>query len=454
VPLSIVVLAAGQGKRMLSARPKVMQPIAGRPMLAHVLATARALEPDAIYVVHGHAADDVRRGFPSADLHWCLQDPQLGTGHAVAQAMPQIPDRHRVLILCGDVPLIRAASLASLCEAQAPDELALLTAVLPDPDGYGRVLRDEAGRVAGVVEQKDATPEQLALTEINSGVFAVGAAPLRRWLERLDNDNAQREYYLPDVIPMACAEGFSVRGVAAEHPDEVVGINDRRQLAAAERKFQRAEAERLLARGATLADPERIDVRGDVVIGQDVFIDIGVVLEGRIRLGDRARIGPYSLLTDCSVGDDTVIHSHCVLECSDLGRRCQIGPFARLRPGSTLADEAKVGNFVEVKNSEIGPGSKVNHLSYIGDTSMGEKVNVGAGTITCNYDGAEKHRTTIGDDVFVGSGVMLVAPITIGDGATIGAGSTLSKDAPAGRLSIARSRQTTVDGWQRPVKRK
>ena len=452
MPLSVVVLAAGQGKRMHSALPKVLQPLAGRPLLAHGLASARQLSPDAIYVVHGHGATAVRETFPDEDLTWCLQDRQLGTGHAVAQAMPSIPDDHRVLILCGDVPLIRSVSLRPLCEAAA-EELSLLTAVMPDPAGYGRVLRDANGAVTGLVEQKDATPEQLRLSEVSSGVMAMSAARLRGWLARLDNDNVQGEYYLPDVIAMAVAEGVPVRGLAADDAEEIHGINDKLQLAAAERHFQRAQAESLLERGATLADPARIDVRGDVEIGQDVSLDVGVVLQGTVRLGDGVSVGPYTVLSDCSLGEGTVVHAHCVLEHSDVGRRCQIGPFARLRPGNTLADDAKVGNFVEVKNSRIGRGSKVNHLSYVGDASVGERVNVGAGTITCNYDGAAKHRTTIGDDVFVGSGVMLVAPISIGDGATIGAGSTLSKDAPSGQLSLARSRQVTIEGWQRPVKR-
>lgn len=453
MPLSIVVLAAGQGKRMRSALPKVLQPLAGRPLLAHVLAVARRLSPDAIYVVHGHGGEAVRERFPDSDLRWCQQEMQLGTGHAVAQALPSIPDEHRVLILCGDVPLIHAASLRPLCEQAGSEDLILLTAVMADPDGYGRVLRDASGAVFGVVEDKDATSEQLQLTEVNSGVLAVAAKRLRRWLEQLNNDNAQSEYYLPDIIAMAVAEGIPVHGEAAEHAEEVLGINDRQQLAAAERRMQRREAESLLRRGATLADPARVDVRGDVEIGQDVFVDVGVVFEGRVRLGDNVRIGPYTVLSDCAVGDGTVVHSHCLIERSDVGSRCQIGPFARLRPGNALADETKIGNFVEIKNSSVGQGSKVNHLSYIGDASIGRNVNVGAGTITCNYDGAAKHRTTIGDDVFVGSGVMLVAPIRVGDGATIGAGSTLSKDAPPGELSLARSRQITIDGWQRPRKR-
>jgi bifunctional UDP-N-acetylglucosamine pyrophosphorylase/glucosamine-1-phosphate N-acetyltransferase len=454
VPLSIVVLAAGQGKRMRSALPKVLQPLAGKPLLAHVLAAARQLEPAALYVVYGHGGEAVRQRFGAeTDLSWCLQEEQLGTGHAVAQALPAIPDEHRVLILCGDVPLILPESLRPLCAAESSEELALLTALVPNPDGYGRVLRDAHAAVTGVVEHKDATPDQLASSEINSGIMAVGAKRLRGWLAQLGNDNAQGEYYLPDVIAMAVADGVRVRGTRADSAEEILGINDKRQLATAERSMQRRAADSLLLRGATLADPARVEVRGDVQIGRDVFIDVGVVMEGNVQLGDGVRVGPYTLLSDCSIGHDSVVESHSVLEQSDVGRRCRIGPYARLRPGSSLADEAKIGNFVEVKNSSIGAGSKVNHLSYVGDASIGRHVNVGAGTITCNYDGAAKHRTTIGDDVFVGSGVMLVAPITVGDGATIGAGSTLSKDAPAGRLSLARSRQITIEGWQRPVKR-
>jgi bifunctional UDP-N-acetylglucosamine pyrophosphorylase/glucosamine-1-phosphate N-acetyltransferase len=454
VPLSVVVLAAGQGKRMHSALPKVLQPLAGQPVLAHVLATARALRPASILVVYGHGGERVRESFEGeADLAWCLQAEQLGTGHAVAQAAPFIPADHTVLILYGDVPLVRPEVLERLVRRAAEGTLSLLTAEVDDPSGYGRVLRDERRRVVRIVEDKDATPAERAAREINTGLLALGAADLRRWLAGLDNDNAQREYYLTDIIAAAAAEGREIEGVLAESASDVLGINDKAQLAIAERTFQRREAERLMAQGATIADPARLDVRADVEIGQDVFIDIGVVLEGRVRLGDRSRIGAYCVLTDASLGADCVVHPHSVVQGLEAGDGCEIGPFARIRPGASLGTGVKVGNFVEIKNSRIDAGSKVNHLTYLGDATVGSKVNVGAGTITCNYDGAAKHRTVIGDNAFIGSGVMLVAPVEIGKEATIGAGSTITKNAPPGELTLARARQTTVEGWKRPRKK-
>jgi len=452
--LSIVILAAGQGRRMNSDLPKVLQPLAGRPLLAHVLDIARALEPDAINIVYGHGAEAVRSVFPDADLTWTLQAEQLGTGHAVAQALPTVPPDHQVLVLCGDAPLVERETLAVLQDVVAPDALGLLTARLDDPSGYGRVLRDVSGNVAGIVEERDATDEQCAIDEINTGVMILPVGWLRRALAAVEPSNTQGEYYLTDVIKIAVDEGLPVVTVEAPDATEALGINDRAQLAVAERVVQRRQAQQLLDQGVTLADPERFVQRGDVRVGKDVLIDVGAVLIGPVVLGDRVRIGPYAVIENSTLGDDCIVHPHCVMTGATVGPRCEIGPFARLRPGATFIERVKVGNFVEIKASEIEAGSKVNHLSYVGDTHVGRGVNVGAGTITCNYDGANKHRTTIGDGVFIGSGVMLVAPVVVGENATIGAGSTISKDVPSDELTVARARQTTVTGWRRPVKKK
>jgi bifunctional UDP-N-acetylglucosamine pyrophosphorylase/glucosamine-1-phosphate N-acetyltransferase len=454
VPVSVVILAAGQGKRMNSALPKVLQPLAGRPMLAHVLASARALDPAAIHVVYGHGGDTVKAAFPDADVSWVLQEKQLGTGHAVGKALPSIPDGHQVLVLLGDVPLVSKRTLQRLVKDSAAGELALLTAVVDDPSGYGRVIRDEHGMVSRIVEEKDASDDERRVNEINTGLIAFQAGLLRRYLARLDNDNAQGEYYLTDVIALAAADGTKILGTVIQSTTEVLGINDRVQLALAERTLQREIARDLMTQGVTLADPERLDVRGTLTVGRDVFIDVGAVLEGNVVLGDRVRIGPHAVIADSKLGDDCVVHPHCVLKDVVAGPSCEIGPFARLRPGVELASKVKVGNFVEIKKSQIADGSKVNHLTYIGDTTIGRDVNVGAGTITCNYDGANKHRTVIGDRAFIGSGVMLVAPVGVGADATIGAGSTLTKDAPQGELTLERSKQVTVPGWQRPKKKK
>jgi bifunctional UDP-N-acetylglucosamine pyrophosphorylase/glucosamine-1-phosphate N-acetyltransferase len=439
---------------MHSALPKVLQPLAGRPLLGHVLEAARALQPAAIHVVYGHGGDQVKAAFAAyTDLSWALQAQQLGTGHAVMQAMPEIPDEHQVLVLCGDVPLVRASTLERLVSAAAGGDLALLTAKLDDPTGYGRVLRNGRGDVASIVEHKDASDEQRRVQEINTGLIAYSAGALRRSLAKLTNSNAQGEYYLTDVIGMAFAGGTKVHGIVVDEPTEVLGINDRAQLAVAERTLQRRIAADLLSRGVTLADPERIDVRGAVIVGRDVFIDVGVVLEGKVVLGDRTHVGAYAVIADSTLGADTRVHSHSVLNGVAAGDDCEIGPFARLRPGTVLAGHVKAGNFVELKNSQVAPHSKINHLTYVGDATIGANVNVGAGTITCNYDGANKHRTTIGDNAFIGSGVMLVAPVEVGAGATIGAGSTITKDAPQGELTLERSKQVTVPGWQRPQKK-
>ncbi len=439
---------------MHSALPKVLQPLAGRPLLEHVVRAARALRPAGIHIVYGHGAEQVRAAFAEqADLRWALQAEQLGTGHAVLQAMPAIPDDHRVLVLCGDVPLIRPQTLERLVADDAGSKLALLTARLDDATGYGRVLRDARGEVTRIVEHKDATDDERRVNEINTGLIAFEARALRGYLGSLKNNNAQREYYLTDVIGMAVADRVAVDGIVADSATEVLGINDRAQLATAERVLQRRQAAELLARGVTLADPERLDVRGDVTVGRDVFIDVGVVLEGKVVLGDRVRLEPYAIVRNCTLGADTVVHPHSVLEGAAAGDDCEIGPFSRLRPGTVLSGHVKVGNFVEMKNSQIAPRSKVNHLTYIGDATVGTGVNVGAGTITCNYDGANKHKTVIGDNAFIGSGTMLVAPVEIGAGATIGAGSTITKDAPPAELTLERSKQVTIPGWQRPKKK-
>jgi bifunctional UDP-N-acetylglucosamine pyrophosphorylase/glucosamine-1-phosphate N-acetyltransferase len=454
VALTVVILAAGQGKRMHSDRPKVLQPLAGRPLLAHVVDTARALAPDGINIVYGHGAEAVKAAFPDADITWSHQAQQLGTGHAVLQAMPAIPADHQILVLCGDAPLVLPESLAMLLDHVPAGSLGLLTARLADPSGYGRVVRDAAGTVRGVIEERDASSSEWEIDEINTGVMALPARWLGEALAGLDNDNAQGEYYLTDVIQLAVNANLPIVTVEAADPSEVLGINDRAQLAAAERIVQRRYAQRLLDQGVTLADPDRFDLRGQLVVGRDVFIDVGAVFEGSVELGDGVHIGPNAFIANAKLGDRTVVHAHCAMDGVVAGPDCEIGPFARLRPGATFAERVKIGNFVEVKASEIEAGSKVNHLSYVGDTSVGRDVNIGAGTITCNYDGANKYRTTIGDRVFVGSGVMLVAPVTVGAGATIGAGSTITKEVPAEELAVARARQTTITGWRRPVKTK
>jgi len=454
MPLSVVILAAGQGKRMASDLPKVLQPLAGRPLLGHVIDAARTLNPVAIHVVHGHGAERVRAAFPEPDLKWVLQAEQQGTGHALAQALPGIPDDHMVLVLYGDVPLIEPATLARLISKSGPAALSLLSAILPDPAGYGRVIRDAAGRVVRIVEDKDANHKERAVTEINTGLLAAPAVRLRGWLAALKSDNAQSEYYLTDCIGAAVRDGCAVEAEVAESATEVLGVNDKLQLAEVEAAHRRTRATELMRAGVTIVDPARVDVRGEVACGRDVTLDINVILEGKVKLGDRVRIGPGCVLCDCEIGADSEVRANSLIEGSVIGARCIIGPFARLRPGTRLADSVHIGNFVEVKNSDIGTGSKANHLSYVGDTTIGAKVNVGAGTVTCNYDGVNKHRTTIGDNAFIGSGTMLVAPVSVGADATIGAGSTITKSAPAGKLTVERSRQQTIDSWNRPEKKR
>ncbi|MEX0431487.1 bifunctional UDP-N-acetylglucosamine diphosphorylase/glucosamine-1-phosphate N-acetyltransferase GlmU [Spiribacter insolitus] len=447
-PLSVVVLAAGEGKRMRSTRPKVLQTVAGRPMLAHVLDAASALKPEAIHVVYGHGGDAVQAAFANRSLAWALQSEQLGTGHAVAQALPAIPDDHQILVLCADVPLIRPATLEALV-SEASGALSLLTVALPDPTGYGRVLRGEGGAVDAIIEEKDATPAQRAVTEVNTGVMCLPAQPLRRWLGALDAGNAQGEYYLTDCIAMARRDGWPVHPLACTDPWEVQGVNDRAQLAAVERAAQHRQAVALMRdQGLGLADPARFDLRGELTVGRDCSIDASVIIEGTVTLGDDVHIGPFTRLCDCHIQPGTRVLAHCDIEGSEIGHGCRIGPFARLRPGTSLADRVRVGNFVETKQAHVGLDSKINHLSYIGDTQLGAEVNVGAGTITCNYDGREKHVTRIGDRVFIGSNTALVAPLTVGEGVTIGAGTTVREDIPADTLTVETGHLRQIPGWR------
>ena len=451
--LAIVILAAGQGKRMKSALPKVLQPLAGRPILAHVLDTAKALQAQAIHVVYGHGGDVVQQVLGHEPVNWVLQAEQLGTGHAVMQALPAIPDDQQVLILYGDVPLVSKATLEQLTAACTDRTIGLLTVQASDPTGYGRVIRDGAGTVVRIVEEKDANTKERAVKEINTGLMAVPAAKLREWLAKVGNDNAQREYYLTDIVLLAARDGMRVNAVLAASESEVLGVNDKVQLAQLEAVLRRRRATELMLAGATLADPERIDIRGEVVIGRDVFIDVNVVLVGRVEIEDGARIGPNCYLKDCRIGAGTELLPNCVIERSSIGPRNSIGPFARLRPDCVLHEDVHIGNFVEVKKSEIGAGTKAGHLTYLGDATVGAKVNVGAGTVTVNYDGINKWRTEIGDNAFIGSGCMLVAPVKIGAGANTGAGSTITKNAPDGQLTLARARQVTIEGWKRPTKK-
>jgi len=437
---------------MRSDLPKVLQPLAGKPLLTHVLDTAHQLGADDVCVVYGHGGDAVPGAFSDDGLRWSLQAEQLGTGHAVQQSMPQTPDENRVLILFGDVPLLMAATLQRLLEQTPADELAVLSVDMDDPAGYGRILRN-GENVIGIVEQKDANETELAITEINTGVMVCQAGQLKTWLNNLGNNNAQGEYYLTDVIAMAVRDGINVKGIKADTWVEVMGINDKKQLAEAERALQARLVDELMQQGVGFADPARVDIRGELVCGKDVFIDVNAIFEGDVSLGDGVHIESNNLIRDSKLGAGTVVHSNCHIESSIAGENCEIGPFARMRPGAELANNVKVGNFVEIKKSTIADGSKINHLTYIGDTEVGTGVNVGAGTITCNYDGANKHKTTIGDNVFIGSGVNLVAPVEIGKGATIGAGSTITKPAPAEQLTIERSKQISIKGWKKPVKK-
>jgi bifunctional UDP-N-acetylglucosamine pyrophosphorylase/glucosamine-1-phosphate N-acetyltransferase len=437
---------------MRSDLPKVLQPLAGRPLLEHVLDRARELDASDVCVVYGHGGEQVRTAFSSPEIRWALQAQQLGTGHAMLQAMPGTPEENRVLVLFGDVPLLTAATLETLLDAAPAGDLLVLTVDMEDPTGYGRILRD-GERVTGIVEEKDASDAQKAIAEINTGVMLCPGKRLKAWLGRLSNDNAQGEYYLTDVIAMAVSEGVAVHGVKARNQVEVMGINDRKQLAEAERALQARLVEELMRDGVGFADPARVDIRGSLSCGRDVFIDVNAVFEGDVTLGNGVRIESNNVIRDSELGDGVVVHPNCHIEGAVTGDDCEIGPFARLRPGAELAEGVKVGNFVEIKKSKVAAGSKVNHLTYIGDSEIGVNVNVGAGTITCNYDGANKHLTRIGDGAFIGSGVNLVAPVEIGRGATIGAGSTITKNVPADQLTLERSKQLTVKGWKRPTKK-
>jgi len=451
--LDIVILAAGQGTRMRSALPKVLHPVAGQSMLGHVISTARALQPRSIQVVIGHGAEQVRQRLVGDDLNYVVQAEQLGTGHAVAQALPNL-SAERVLILYGDVPLIEAETLQRLLQKVGPDQLALLTVTLDDPTGYGRIVRDAQGEVKAIVEHKDASAEQKAIREGNTGILAVPGSRIGEWLGRLSNSNAQGEYYLTDVIAMAVADGLRVATEQPQDAMEVQGANDRIQLAELERHYQLRAARRLMAQGVTLRDPARFDLRGEVSVGRDVLIDVNVVLEGEVVIEDDVQIGPNCVIKDSTLRRGAIVKANSHLDGAVVGEGADCGPFARLRPGSTLGAKAHVGNFVEMKNASLGDGAKAGHLSYLGDAEIGARTNIGAGTITCNYDGANKFKTVMGEDVFIGSNSSLVAPLNLGDGATTGAGSTITADVPAHTLALGRGRQRNIDGWQRPVKNK
>ncbi len=451
--MNVVILAAGMGKRMQSDLPKVLHALAGKPLLSHVIATARTLSPSTCCVIYGHGGDAVPSRLAADDLHFVLQQPQLGTGHAVMQAVPRLDDAVPTLVLYGDVPLTTAATLQTLVAKAGADKLAVLTVDMDDPTGYGRIVR-EHGKIVRIVEQKDANEAERAICEVNTGIIVAPTKPLKAWLARLSNDNAQGEYYLTDVIAQAVNDGFAVESAQPAHAWETLGVNSKVQLAELERIHQRNVADNLLNGGVTLADPARIDVRGELVCGRDVDIDVGCVFEGRVTLDDGVKIGAHCVLRNAHIQSGAVIKPFCHIEDADVGPASQIGPYARLRPGTVLGEDVHIGNFVEVKNGQFGAHSKANHLAYVGDATVGSRVNIGAGTITCNYDGANKHRTVIEDDAFIGSDTQLVAPVTVGKGATLGAGTTLTKDAPAGSLTVSRAKQTTIPDWQRPVKQK
>jgi bifunctional UDP-N-acetylglucosamine pyrophosphorylase/glucosamine-1-phosphate N-acetyltransferase len=452
--LQIVIMAAGKGTRMKSQRPKVLHRLAGRSLLQHVLDTTARLAAVRTIVVTGHGADTVESAIAAPGLQCVRQMPQLGTGHAVQQTVSHLHDEGTTLILNGDVPLIAEGSLRALADACGGEKLALLTIELPDPTGYGRIVRDAAGRITGIVEHKDATPEQRAIREVNTGVYAAPSALLKRWVMNLSNDNAQHEYYLTDIVGLAAAEGVPIVSATVQDETEVLGVNSPSQLADLERRYQRRQAEALMEAGVRLADPARFDLRGTLQCGQDVEIDVGCVFEGQVEIGDGARIGPFCVIRDAKIAAGAVIHPFTHIEEAEVGAGALVGPYARLRPGAKLGEEVHIGNFVEVKNSTLAKGAKANHLAYLGDATVGERVNYGAGSITANYDGANKHRTVIGNDVHVGSNCVLIAPVTLGDGGTIGGGSTISKNTPAGELTVARAKQVTIPGWKRPVKQK
>ena len=453
MPMEVIILAAGQGTRMKSRLPKVLHPLAGKPMVGHVLDTAARLQPTALHLVVGHGAEQLCAYLGGRQVSVVEQAEQLGTGHAVDQAMPKVDADSTVLILYGDVPLIAESTLRQLLASAAQNRLALLTVELADPSGYGRILRDHNHRVTAIVEHKDASEAELGIREINTGILALPARWLKTWLPQLSSDNAQGEYYLTDIIAMAAAAGETIDAIQPSSEQEVQGVNNRLQLAELERWYQRRQAEHWMTEGVTLADPARIDFRGDIQIGRDVSLDINVILEGRVRIADDVVIGPNCVIKDSEIGAGCVIKAHSMLDGSRVAEGCEIGPFARLRPGTVLARQAKIGNFVETKKAQVGEGSKINHLSYVGDAILGREVNVGAGTITCNYDGVNKFQTEIGDRAFIGSNTSLVAPVRVGVEATTGAGSTITKPVDDGQLGVARGKQVNLKGWQRPVKK-
>lgn len=445
----VIVLAAGQGTRMHSALPKVLHPLGGEPLLGHVLRAAGRLKPDRVHVVYGHGGERVRESSDDDSINWVLQKEQLGTGHAVQQVLPHVGDDKRILILYGDVPLITAPLLEALCEA-GRDAPAVMTVELPDPSGYGRIIRDETGRIVRIVEEQDASEAERAVPEVNTGFIAAPARSLKDWLSRVDNDNRKGEYYLTDIVGVAVEEGATINDVRARDPWDVSGVNRRSELALLEREYQKRRALELADRGVTVMDPYRLDIRGEVEAGRDCVIDVNVILEGRVVLGDNVNVGANCRLADVRIGDNVTIKPNSIVEEAVVGSESWIGPFARVRPGTRIGENVHVGNFVELKQAELADRAKVNHLSYVGDASVGADANIGAGVITCNYDGARKHRTRIGDDAFIGSNSQLVAPVRIGRGATVGAGSTITQDVPDNTLAVSRARQRNIPGWKRP----
>lgn len=452
--LSVIILAAGKGTRMKSHLPKVLHKIAHKPMVEHIIDNVYPLGCDNINLVYGHGGDKLQAALSEHQLNWCLQAEQLGTGHAVMQAVDNIQESDTVMILVGDAPLISTQTLSDLIAAKANADLALLTVNLVDPTGMGRIVRDSTNNITAIVEHKDATNEQRLIQEINTGMMIMQGSDLKRWLGNLSSDNAQNEYYLTDVIAMAAKEGKRIASAQPQWHREVEGVNNRAQLASLERAYQQRQANHLLMQGVSLADPNRIDVRGELSVGEDVFIDVNAVIEGKVSIGHNVYIGPNCVLKDCSIGDNTRIEAYSLIEQASLEAGCNVGPYARLRPGADLKEGAKVGNFVEIKKATIGKGAKVNHLSYIGDAEVGDATNIGAGTITCNYDGVNKFKTQIGKGVFIGSNSSLVAPVEIADGATVGAGSTITKSVDTEQLAVARAKQRNIAGWQKPSKQK
>ena len=452
--LEVVILAAGQGTRMYSDTPKVLHGLGGKPLLGRVVGVAKSLDTAAIHVVYGHGGERVREAVGANEFNWVLQAERKGTAHAMMLALPNVDDQACVLVLYGDVPLIQAQTLRELTSATDGKGLAILTAELADPSGYGRIIRDDCGRVMKIVEHKDANQDELSVQEINTGFLAAPAGKLKSWLAQVQNDNTQAEYYLTDIVAIAVKQGADIVTRNPSVAWEIMGVNSNADLAQLERTYQQQQAQALMAQGVTLRDPARFDLRGELEVGRDVVIDINVIFEGKVALADGVHIGPNNVIRSSTIGGGTEILSNCVIEESIVGNNCRIGPFARLRPTLRIDDHAHIGNFVEIKKSDIGEGSKINHLSYVGDTTVGKNVNIGAGTIVCNYDGANKHRTIIGDNAFIGSDTQLVAPVTVGEGATVGAGSTITKDVPAGELTLSRAQERTLLGWKRPTKNK